>query len=195
MRVARWRIRETAWHTRQLACQFSVPRVLSCQVNGRGAVRQSNTAPDNAAASSSPCQSSNYLTPPRLPRLLIGFLGLCRAGRAFPGFAVLGCFRWLSEIASGAPRGRIQKVPLPRRGTEVTPMDAASFRHDDGMYARGASTERRLSTAFVGRDGVPKNESASMTLYLAELSIEAGTVIGSCGCPMRQANGCVNCSF
>jgi len=34
-----------------------------------------------------------------------------------------------------------------------------------------------------------------MTPYLAELAIEAGTVIGSCRCPMRQADGSVSCSI
>ena len=52
-------------------------------VSVRCAVRQSNTAPDNAAALSSSCQSSNYLTSPRMARLLMVSWGLpSRGGRS-----------------------------------------------------------------------------------------------------------------
>jgi hypothetical protein len=58
----------------------------------------------------------------------------------------------------------MHEAPLPRPGTEVTPMDAASFRHVDGMYARGASTERRLITALPAATGSHKRISFDDTV-------------------------------
>jgi hypothetical protein len=58
----------------------------------------------------------------------------------------------------------MHEAPLPRRGTEVAPVDAASFRHDDGMYARRAPTERRLITALPAAAGSHKRISFDDTI-------------------------------
>ena len=89
-----------------------------------------------------------------------------------------------------------QTLPAPRsvpyRGTEVTQprhfVTVTELRY-------GRIDRETPDHSIAGRDREPTNESASMTPYLAELAIEAGTVIGSCRCPMRQADGSVSCSI
>lgn len=71
-----------------------------------------------------------------------------RRSDTWPRWPAVTCSRDSISQTLPAPRS------LPYRGTKVDP--TASFRHNDGMYARGASTERRLITALPAATGSPQ---------------------------------------